>query len=261
MSEKICNACKITKTLDNFTNNLKYKFGKENKCKECVKEKNKTKIEKLRESQRKWREKNPDYMKEYGKKPEIIAYQKEYYKDHKEECLNYTKEWRKNNPEKYKITRKNYEENNKDKMNEYHRNWKQNKRENDINYKIKENTSRRIRYELNAFLKTNKTKRTTEYIGCSIEELKLHIESKFKDSMNWDNYGSYWHIDHIIPCAAWDLTKEEDNMYCWNFRNLQPLIASENQSKKDKYDIKDKEKYIETMKGVLGRVVSEVAEV
>ena len=26
--------------------------------------------------------------------------------------------------------------------------------------------------------------------------------------MNWDNYGPYFHIDHIIPCNVWDLTND-----------------------------------------------------
>ena len=122
----------------------------------------------------------------------------------------------------------------------------------DINYKLKENTSRRIRYELITLLKGKKTKRTTEYIGCSMEDLKKHLENQFNESMTWENYGTAWHIDHRIPCTAWDLTKEDDNMYCWNFRNLQPLEANENQSKKDKYDPKDKDEYVEKIKNVLG---------
>lgn len=69
--------------------------------------------------------------------------------------------------------------------------------------------------------------------------------------MTWDNYGSYWHIDHIIPCAAWNLTQDENNKYCWNFRNLQPLMSSMNQSKRDKYNLADKEKYLENMKKIL----------
>jgi hypothetical protein len=76
--------------------------------------------------------------------------------------------------------------------------------------------------------------------------------------MNWDNYGSHWHIDHIIPFVAWDLTKEEDNIYCWNYRNLQPLECNLNQSKKDKYHIKDKEEYINTFKLSLGIKSDEV---
>lgn len=250
MSEKTCNTCETSKSLEEYTNNKRNKDGKDNRCKVCESERRKLNRDKLRESQKKWRDKNPNYMKEYGKKPEIISYQKEYYKENKDASLNYTKEWRKKNPEKYIESRKKYMEENRDKMNEYHRQWKQEKRDTDTNYKLKENTSRRIRYELNTLLKGKKTKRTTEYIGCSIDELKTHIEKQFNQKMSWENYGSYWHIDHIIPCNAWDLSTEEDNKYCWNYRNLQPLESSENQSKKDKYELKYKEEYQKKLKSI-----------
>jgi hypothetical protein len=116
---------------------------------------------------------------------------------------------------------------------------------------LKQNTSRRIRYELNTLLKGKKTKRTTDYIGCTIDDLKLHIEKQFNKEMSWDNYGTYWQIDHIIPCSAWDLSLEEENKYCWNFRNLQPLESIKNMSKGDKYDIKEKEEYVNKLKLIL----------
>ena len=65
-------------------------------------------------------------------------------------------------------------------------------------------------------------------MGCSPEFLKEHLQSKFKDGMNWDNYGS-WHIDHIIPLSS-AKTTEEFNTLC-HYTNLQPLWASENLSK------------------------------
>jgi hypothetical protein len=220
------------------------------RCKACESERRKQNRDKLRESQKKWREKNPDYMKEYEQKPELIAYRKEYYKQNSQLYKDRKKQWRKDNPEKEAETRQKYNQENRDKLNEYHRQWKKLQRDENINYKLKENTSRRIRYELNTLLKGKKVKRTTEYIGCSIDELKNHIEKQFNKEMNWENYGSYWHIDHIIPCSAWNLSIEENNKYCWNFRNLQPLESSENQSKKDKYEQKDKEEYVKKLKTI-----------
>jgi hypothetical protein len=61
-----------------------------------------------------------------------------------------------------------------------------------------------------------------------------HLESHFTEGMNWDNYGVYgWHMDHIIPCAAFDLTKPEDQSKCFHYTNLQPLWAKDNLSKRD----------------------------
>ena len=73
---------------------------------------------------------------------------------------------------------------------------------------------------------------TLELLGCSIEEFKSHLESQFKDGMSWDNRGYYgWHIDHIIPCASFDLSNPAHQRACFNWRNLQPMWRLENQTK------------------------------
>jgi hypothetical protein len=251
MANKKCKICLIEKDINDFYNNKRIKDGKETRCKECTKEINKNNREKLKESQRRWREKNPDYMKNYGQSDKIKEYQKEYYQEHKEKYIKRKQEWRQKNPELAKEELRNYIENNREKVNEYHSNWKKQKREEDVTYKLKENMSRRVRYELNTLLKGKKTKRTVEYLGCSIGELKTYLESKFIENMSWDNYGEIWHIDHIIPCNAWDFSNEFENKCCWNYRNLQPLGCSENQSKKDKFNEQDKQMYIEEMKKIL----------
>jgi len=69
--------------------------------------------------------------------------------------------------------------------------------------------------------------------------------------MSWENYGDLWHIDHIIPCSSWNLQDEFENKLCWNYRNLQPLLSTDNQSKKDKFNEDDKIKYIESVKSIL----------
>ena len=77
---------------------------------------------------------------------------------------------------------------------------------------------------------------TIELLGCSIDELKIHLQNQFKEGMTWQNHGE-WHIDHIIPCAAFDLSKKENCLKCFNYKNLQPLWAHENLSKSDKIPI------------------------
>ena len=74
--------------------------------------------------------------------------------------------------------------------------------------------------------------RTLNVIGCSYSEFKVHIESLFKDNMNWDNYGE-WHLDHKIP-ASWAKTEEE--LYKLNhYSNFQPMWAFDNQSKSNRF--------------------------
>ena len=71
-----------------------------------------------------------------------------------------------------------------------------------------------------------------DLLGCSIEEFINHMESKFTNGMTWDNYGVLgWHMDHIIPCASFDLTDEKQQRECFHYTNLQPLWHYENRAK------------------------------
>lgn len=71
-----------------------------------------------------------------------------------------------------------------------------------------------------------------ELLGCTIEELRTHLEAQFQEGMTWDNYGrDGWHIDHIKPCSSFDLLKEAEQRECFHYTNLQPLWAKDNLSK------------------------------
>lgn len=81
---------------------------------------------------------------------------------------------------------------------------------------------------------------TKDLVGCSPAFLRDHIRSLWLPGMSWENYGAYrvggpmtWHIDHIIPCAAFDLSKSEEQRKCFHYTNLQPLWAIDNISKGD----------------------------
>ena len=52
--------------------------------------------------------------------------------------------------------------------------------------------------------------------------------------MTFDNHGSYWDIDHIIPCSTFDLTKKEDILKCFHWSNMAPLEHIKNLSKNNK---------------------------
>jgi hypothetical protein len=72
-------------------------------------------------------------------------------------------------------------------------------------------------------------------LGCSFEKLKRHLESQFQPGMTWKNYGLHgWHIDHIKPLVLFDLTNRKQFLEACNYKNLQPLWAKENLSKKGK---------------------------
>lgn len=69
---------------------------------------------------------------------------------------------------------------------------------------------------------------TRVLIGCPVHQLQEHLEKQFTPEMNWDNYGSYWHVDHIRPCASFDLSRRKEQHRCFHFSNLQPLEGREN---------------------------------
>lgn len=63
-------------------------------------------------------------------------------------------------------------------------------------------------------------------VGCDAITLRQHIETQFKPGMSWDNYGTEWHVDHMMPLAAAECV---DHLVRLNhFTNLQPLWAEEN---------------------------------
>ncbi len=82
---------------------------------------------------------------------------------------------------------------------------------------------------------TRKSAPTEKLLGCPFGYLRLWLEAQFKPGMTWDNYGSHWHIDHIRPCASFDLADPVQQRQCFHYTNLQPLWAEENLRKSDKW--------------------------
>jgi hypothetical protein len=153
-----------------------------------------------------------DYYKNKEKK---INYQKEYYYSNIEKIKNYSKNYRKNNRTIF----------NKNNLKRYN---------SDLQFKITCNIRNRIRLAIKNQNCKN-LRKTNNLLGCSIEELKIHLESQFKDSMTWDNWKlDGWHIDHIKPCSSFDLTDPNQQKECFNYKNLQPLWWYENLSKGSK---------------------------
>lgn len=90
--------------------------------------------------------------------------------------------------------------------------------------------ARNLRKRLRSALKDNfKTGSAVEDLGCSIEDFKIYLESKFKDGMSWDNYGREgWHIDHIEPLSKFDLTNQQELKRACHYTNLQPMWWKDN---------------------------------
>lgn len=161
---------------------------------------------------KKYKQDNEEHVKECSRK---------YRKENSEKI----KEWRKNNAEHVKQWRKKYKQANKEKIAKYERE----KRRTDPLYKLKANIRRTICDSLKqkGYLKDNQT---IKIIGCTFDELKKYLESKFEYWMTWENKGLYngnpnygWDIDHIIPLSE---AKSKDDVIRLNhYTNLQPLCS------------------------------------
>ncbi len=103
--------------------------------------------------------------------------------------------------------------------------WCRNERNTNMNYRIKKSIAARLRNVL------NKTDSTMNYIGCNIQYLREWFEFNFTSDMNWENYGTYWSIDHVIPVCKFDLTNETEKLQCWNWSNMVPVHVKFNSAK------------------------------
>ena len=144
---------------------------------------------------------------------------KRYYAENKEEIKKRTASYR------VKYRKKNHE-----KLMAYHKEYTKSRLKNDINYRIAHSLRTRTRLALNGFCKSIQT---LKLLGCSVEELKKHLEFQFQEGMNWKNYGQ-WHIDHIKPLSIFDLTNEKELIEGCNYKNLQPLWRVDNIRKSNK---------------------------
>lgn len=153
---------------------------------------------------------------------------------HKEQIKEYQKSYREGEKREHRLfLKKDWASKNKERIRTVTRKCHLERMRNDPNYRLVRNIRKRFAMALK---KGSKGGSAIESLGCSIEELKKHLESQFKDGMSWSNYGKTgWHIDHIIPLVKFDLTNLEDVKKACHYTNLQPLWAEENLSKGDSF--------------------------
>lgn len=98
-------------------------------------------------------------------------------------------------------------------------------------FRMIENLRTRVNLAVSGRIKLG---RTFELVGCTPRQLREYLMWQFKPGMSWENYGQ-WHVDHIRPCASFDLTKLEQQQECFHYTNLQPIWAVENLKKGASY--------------------------
>lgn len=166
-----------------------------------------------------------------------------YYQAHKSEILVRVKQWAAENPEKRQATLKRFavrhRESERERSRRRHKanpraalerlkRWQRKARINNPQFVVKCRLKTRLSHAFKGIGK--KTGSTIDLIGCSFMELKQHIERQFIGGMSWERIKEI-EIDHIIPCARFDLTDPEQQRRCFNYSNLQPLWKLDNRRK------------------------------
>ena len=168
--------------------------------------------------------------KEKSSGPWCKKCRRQYAIDNKEEIAKKLKKYRTDNQQKFKEQNKKYrsKEGYNEKRREGNRKYLKERRKRDLPFNLLLN----LRVRVSAFISgTVKSKKTKELLGCTMEELIVHLEKQFRDGMAWDNYGKFWSVDHKLPCASFDLTDHKQQQECFHYTNLQPLTVAENSSK------------------------------
>jgi hypothetical protein len=201
--------------------------------------------EKIAANNRKYRQENKEKIiainRKYrqNNKEEIAAKGRKYYQENKEKIAAGHREYRQENKEEIAAKGRKYSQENKEKRNDRIRK----RRKNDPVYAITKRLRKRMWKAVKAAGLDKKCDSSSELLGISTQGLKEWLEAQFTEGMTWENR-SDWHVDHIIPCDAFDMTVEENQRICFWYKNLQPLWAEENLQKSNTYNEEEKQALI-----------------
>lgn len=146
--------------------------------------------------------------------------------------------YRQENPEKVLKRHKKYRQKNPEKIKEINKRYINKRLKSDPKFKLNKNFSNSIRNSLKAAGSSKKGRSWENLVGYNSQQLKEHLEKQFKPEMNWENHGTYWHIDHKRPKSwfSYDSAEHPEFKKCWALENLQPLEAGNNIRKSNRYE-------------------------
>lgn len=209
---KTCVTCSRDKALSDFYKDPRYKHGVKSQCKMCVNSDAckwaKNNRSKRRVTAKSWRDKNIEHAR---------AIEKQWCKKNPHKTKAYLAKYRSTHREEIKVRRAKWWQDNYPRM------------KTDLQWYVLQTLRGRLKS-----LVRHRSERgmALKLLGCSLTDFLIYLESKFEPGMSWQNCGvNGWEIDHVMPCAIFDLTKEEHQKRCFHFSNMQPLWATENRSK------------------------------
>lgn len=218
-TEKLCTKCQTWKDLEAFHTGATCKSGYRSRCKICT-------SQKVNDAYHA----NPDAK---------LAYNKGYYKRHRKRIAQREREYRARNQQRYdayyasssyKERKLRYRTAHRERANATRRVYARARERADVGFKISNRLRARCTYAIKRAL-SKKVSPTLEMLGIDMNGLLAHLSSLFSPGMSWENYGhgkGCWHVDHIRPCASFDLTRPEEQRACFHYTNLQPLWSEDN---------------------------------
>jgi hypothetical protein len=161
-------------------------------------------------------------------------YSRDYVVRNRKKCYISKKLYREKNKETLREKSRIYSKNNRKILSEKHRIYVMNRYKNDPEFKMIRLQRHRI-LEAIKDVHVKKKGNTKKLIGCEPLQFLEHIKPQLKDGMTLENHGKVWHYDHIIPINSFNLNSKIEQMRCFNFLNVRPMLATENLSKGTKY--------------------------
>lgn len=223
-TEKQCSGpsgCGKLKPLESFSKHTHGLFGRRSVCKECERKRASIwethNLQKRTAQRRESRRENPEANRINCKRWRNSPQGKDYFVSVAEELAEYRQRWTKQNRERVNLLSAAN---------------KRKRRAEDPAYKILDNLRCRVRAALKG---ESKTDRTENLLGCTIDQFLGHLEINFEPGMTWNNHGTVWEIDHVRPCASFDLTKPEEQRACFHWKNSKPLWKTDNRRKSSKW--------------------------
>jgi hypothetical protein len=178
------------------------------------------------------KEKHKEWLKN---NPEMVRKEShEYRVAHIEKINKYMDIYRKTHKEELSAWRKNYRKTHRSQINEWRRKNKAKKWKEDPRFRLDTILSNSIRKCLHG---VKGFRSWQDLVGYTVEELMVHLENGFTPQMSWDNYGSYWDVDHKKPQSLFHYVNPEEQEFkdCWGLGNLQPMEHIENVRKSNHY--------------------------
>jgi len=204
---------------------------------------NRSRSEKARSGRKLFNEKHKEKIQAAAKiyrdknREKRVAYCKEWERNNKARREELNEKWAEEHPGQKAILFKEWVKKNPERVKQWKRELCSRNYKSNIVFKL----ITTLRNRINSILRIKNIKRCTsalKLVGCDLNTLKSHLEAQFQPGMTWENHGE-WHIDHIKPCASFDLTSLEEQRQCFHYSNFQPLWAEDNLKKgvRENYDL------------------------